>query len=537
MRRLTKWILLASLLAGCLQGRAPAQAPESTYGALLVRMVRMRDGVRLATDVYLPQGEGPWPVVLMRTPYSRRAAGPGLAGLTKDGYAAVIQDVRGRFDSEGEAIAFFDDGWGKHQDGYDTMAWMVKQKWCNGKIGTVGASAMGITQYLLAGTDPPGLACQDIGVGAPSMYHYAVRPGGVYLENLITGWIQLTKFGDKTLEMMRGHVAYDDSWKTVDLIARLREIRGVAPAVHTGGWYDIFSAGTVAGFAAMQAKSGNQWLVMGPWHHSAPTTKVGDFVFPDNAKQVPAIGRGSKWLAHWLKGEQNGIEREPRVNYYVMGACGEPGAPGNEWRTADRWPIPARQDQWYLHQAGRLTAERPGDEKPDTYRHDPKNPVPTIGGNNLLLPSGPKDQREAEKRDDVLSFTSDALDAPLEVTGEVAVRLWVSSTAADAHFMAKLCDVYPDGRSMLVLDGARAVSFRKSFTRPTPIKPGAIYEIAVNLGPTSIIFNKGHRVRVDVASSNSPRFEVCPLAATQTVFHDRQHSGALVLPVLESRAR
>jgi len=537
MRRLTKWILLASLLVVWLQGCAAAQAPERTYGARLVRMVRMRDGVRLATDIYLPQGQGPWPAVFMRTPYSRTAAGPGLAGLTKDGYAVVVQDVRGRFDSEGEAIAFFDDGWGKHQDGYDTMAWLVKQKWCNGKIGTVGGSAMGITQYLLAGTEPRGLVCQNIVVGAPSMYHHAVRPGGVYLENLITGWIEATKFGSETLEMMRGHAAYDDSWKTVDLIARLREIHRVAPAVHTGGWYDIFSAGTVAGFAAMQAKGGNQWLVMGPWTHGAGKTKVGDLQFPENAAKMPPITNPNEWLAHWLKGEHNGIEREPRVNYYVMGACGEPGAPGNEWLTADRWPIPAEARSWYLRADRRLTAESPGDEKASIYRHDPKNPVPTIGGNNLLLPAGPKDQREAEKRDDVLTFTSDPLEAPLEVTGEVVVRLCVSSTASDAHFMAKLCDVYPDGRSMLVLDGARAMSFRESFSHPTPIKPGKIYEIAVNLGPTSIIFNKGHRIRLDVASSNTPRFEVCPRAASQTVFHDKKHLSALVLPVVASRPK
>lgn len=530
MRKLTRWILLAFSLALC----APLCTAQQTA---VTRMVPMRDGVRLATDIYLPEGQGPRPVVLMRTPYNRKAVGPGLGGLAKEGYAVVAQDVRGRFDSQGDPIAFFDDGWGERQDGYDTMAWIVKQWWCSGKVGTVGGSAMGITQYLLAGTQPSGLACQNIYMGAPSLYHHAVRPGGVYLDNMITGWVKATNFGDKSLEMMREHAAYDDSWKTVDLIARLREIGRVAPAVHIGGWYDIFNEGTVAGFAAMQAKSGNQWLVMGPWPHGGAVAKIGELIFPDSAKQMPTIGNMGEWLAHWLKGKANGIERQPRVHYYVMGACGEEGAPGNEWRTANGWPIPARKQAWYLQGGGRLAIEPAGAHGASTFKHDPKNPVPTVGGNNLLLPSGPKDQREVEKREDVLKFTSDPLDAPVEITGEVAVQLWVSTTASDADFMGKLCDVYPDGRSMLVLDAARRMSFRESLRRPRSIEPGRIYRIAIDLGPTSIIFNKGHRLRLDIASSNSPRFEVCPYPATQTLFHDSQHPSALVLPVVERRRR
>jgi hypothetical protein len=536
MRRFTRWLWAALLLAALCAIAAAQQAPPP-YAARLERMVRMRDGVKLATDVYLPDGSGPWPALLIRTPYSRRAIGPPPWSMGDGGYAVVTQDVRGRFDSEGQAIAFFDDGWGQHQDGYDTVAWILKQRWCNGKIGTFGASATGITQYLLAGTDPPGVVCQNIIVGSPSMYQYGARPGGVYLENLFTEWIKATKFGPKTLEMMRDHAAYDDAWATVDLIARLPNIHKIAPAVHVGGWYDIFNAGTVEAFAAMQAKGRNQWLVMGPWGHGVGRTKVGELVFPDNAKQIPAVADMGEWTAHWLKGKDNGIERQPRVQYYVMGAIGEEGAPGNEWRTAPGWPIPATKQRWHLQAGGQLALEAPGAEKPDTYHHDPNNPVPTIGGNNLLIPAGPMDQTKAEQRKDVLTFTSAALGAPLEVTGDVIVRLWVASTATDAHFMAKLCDVYPDGRSMLVLDAARAMSFRESYRHPTPIKPGKVYQITVNLGPTSIIFNKGHRIRLDIASSNSPRFEVCPLAATQTVFHDKNHPSALVFPVVEQRSK
>jgi hypothetical protein len=426
-----------------------------------------------------------------------------------------------------------DDGWGQRQDGYDTMAWLVKQPWCNGKIGTVGGSAMGITQYLLAGTEPPGLVCQNIVVGEPSLYHYGVRLGGVYLDNMITGWIEKTGFGEKTLHMMRDHPCYDEAWATVDLLARLKRIRRVAPAVHVGGWYDIFSGGTVDAFVAMQRKGGNQWLVMGPWSHGVGNNKVGDFEFPENAKGLPRIARGGEWLAHWLKGRNNGIDEEPRVHYYVMGAVGEKGAPGNEWRTAEAWPIPATLQRWYLRAGGLLRPREPGYEPPGQYLHDPKNPVPTIGGNNLLIPSGPKDQREAEQRGDVLKFTSSVLGAPVEVTGNIVVRLWVSSTADDANFMARLCDVYPDGRSMLVVDSATRVSSCDAKGEVKPIQPGKVYKVIVNLGPTSIVFNKGHRIRLDVMSSSAPRFEVCPEAATQTVYHDKKHPSAVVLPVVE----
>lgn len=525
----------AWLLTLCLAMAAVAQADQQVKPQTF--MVEMRDGVKLATDVYLPDGEGPWPVVLARTPYNRAGLAAVAPGHVRAGYALVSQDVRGRFGSEGEAVAFRDDGWGERQDGYDTVMWILKQPWCNGKIGTIGASALALTQYLLAGTEPPGLVCQNFVVGAPSLYHYAARPGGVYLENMINGWVEKTGFSAKTLELMRDHVCYDDTWATLDLLARLKRMRRVAPSVHWGGWYDIFSAGTIDAFAAMQAKGGNQWLIMGPWAHGGSRTKVGELEFPQSAERKLPIEDTSKWLAHWLKGEDNGIEKQPRVQYYVMGACGEKGAPGNEWRSADSWPIPAKMQRWYLRAGWHLAPRPPRDEPPSRYYHDPANPVPTIGGNNLLIPAGPRDQRKAEERGDVLRFTSSVLEKPIEVTGNIVARLWVSSTADDAHFMARLCDVYPDGRSMLVVDGARRVSSCDAQGKVRPIQPGKVYEITVNLGPTSIVFNKGHRIRLDIASSNSPRFEVCPKPATQTVFHDKMRPSAVVLPVVERAAR
>jgi len=499
-------------------------------------MVRMRDGVSLATDVYLPRAEGPFPVVLLRTPYNKEGAANLAGELAKEGYAVVAQDMRGRFASEGKGVPFFDCGWGERQDGLDTVMWILAQPWCNGKIGTVGASALGITQYMLAGAEPPGLVCQHIVVGSPSMFHYAVRPGGVYLQAMVEGWLRDHEWDEDNLSLMRDNPTYGPLWEQVDSLRRLSEVKRVPPAVHVGGWYDIFSQGTIDAFLARQKHSGKQWLVMGPWRHGVGIREVGELVFPENAAEMPEVGRDRYWLAYWLKGEDNGLERQPAVHYYVMGACDEPGAPGNEWRTADAWPVPAQPRRLYLRAEGTLSWEPPGaEEVPDRYQHDPLNPVPTLGGNNLNLPAGPMDQRPIESRPDVIVFTTEPLEEPLEVTGRVAVTLFFSTTARDADFMARLCDVYPDGRSMLVLDAAARASYREGGRELAPVNPGEVYELTVDLWSTSIIFNKGHRLRLVLSSSNSPRFETNPLPAEQTVYHDSRRPSYVVLPVVSGR--
>ncbi len=495
-------------------------------------MVKMRDGVRLATDVYLPRGQGPWPVILACTPYGKEGAGQEAEAWTERGYAVVAQDMRGRFASEGKDLAFFDCGWGERQDGYDTAVWILQQPWCNGKIGTTGASALGVTQHMLAGAEPPGLVCQHLIVAAPSLYQYGVRPGGVYRETMVDGWLMEEGWDEENLRLMRGNRLYNALWQQVDLLARLPAVKKVPPAVHVGGWFDIFSQGTMDAFARRQQHSGKQWLVMGPWPHGVGERQVGELTFPENAAEMPVVARQDYWFAHWLKGEENGLEEQPAVHYYVMGACGEPGAPGNEWRTAASWPPPAREVPLYLRAAGLLSWEPPASEEaPEEYRHDPANPVPTIGGNNLNLPAGPMDQRPIESRPDVLVLTTAPLKEPLEVTGRVRVRPCFSTTAEDADLMARLCDVYPDGRSLLILDAAQRASHRRGDTELEPVVPGEIYELTIDLWSTSIVFNAGHRIRLVISSSNSPRFETNALPATQRIYHDAQHPSCVLLPV------
>ncbi|UCH33417.1 MAG: CocE/NonD family hydrolase [Armatimonadota bacterium] len=500
-------------------------------------MVPMRDGVRLATDVRLPDGSGPWAAVLMRTPYGRSRTAGGL-----EHYAIVCQDVRGRGDSEGCARPFFDDGWGEHQDGFDTVTWILAQPWCNGKIGTLGPSALGITQSLLAGTDPPGVLCQHISVACGSLYHHMAYPGGTFRQALVAGWLEEAAWPADNLGLIFNHPAYDELWRTVDSVACVAQERVTIPAVHIGGWFDIFAQGTIDSFVSRSRVAPNQWMIIGPWAH-AIKREIGEFAFPSNAIELPPLADPEQrplWFDFWLAGKDTGLRGIPRVHYYVMGACDEEGAPGNQWRTADSWPVAAQPTRFFLAPAGELVRQAPTTTSTATYDYDPADPVPTRGGGNLLIPAGPMDQREVEQRPDVLSFTTATLTYPVEVTGQVTVQLWASSSARDTAFTAKLCDVYPDGRSMLLCDGALRAACRESFSELSPIEPGEMYEFNIDVGSTSIIFNQGHRIRVAISSSNYPRFathpnvwgEGAPQVAHQTIYFGGDHPSAVILPIV-----
>jgi predicted acyl esterase len=527
------WVL--PLASGLMLAAEPRQQSE---------MVPMRDGIRLATDVYLPSGTGPWPVILARTPYNKdMGAGIGADGA-KRGYAVVVQDCRGRFASEGENLPFHLD----HRDGPDTMRWIVGQSWCNGRIGTWGGSAGAITQLLLTGRDGPQPVCEHLTVGAPDLYD-AMYPGGVFKAAMIEGWIRGTRFASNALAVWEGHPANDAYWQERSLSSRYAKAE--TAAVHIGGWYDIFAQGTLDSFVGYQTRGGpaargRQKLVMGPWTHGVLQNRAGDLKFPDNAKRPPGdIHDAWKWFDWQLKGQTNGFETAPAVTYYVMGDVTDPKAPGNVWRTADRWPpVPTRPTPWFLRGDRTLKATGPGLQAPSlTYSCNPTNPVPTLGGRELTLPAGGVDQRKIEARPDVLVFTSAPLDEPLEVTGRVRVKLWASSDAPDTDYIVRLCDVYPDGRSINVCDGQRRARFRTSFAKETRLEPGKFHPFEIDLWSTSIIFNRGHSLRVHVTSSSAPgldpnpntgaafRAPGPPQTAHNTIGVDRHHPSQIVLPV------
>lgn len=519
---------------------APATPRIETY------RLRMRDGTHLATDVYLPTTSPPYPVLVVRTPYDKRALKAVGEDGARRGYAMVIQDTRGRYDSEGANLPFEGDGWWENRhDGEDTLQWVARQPWCNGKIGTLGGSALGINQILLAGTGTPYLIAQHITVATPNL-HASLFPGGVLKKALVERWLEQTRHAPEALTHWTRHPEYNTFWRTRDASLRYSKVR--APAVHIGGYYDIFAQGTLDAFVGYQTQSaptarGKQKLLMGPWDHGVLRTKVGDVHFPNADKPPCTFHDAWRWFDHTLKGEPNGVEKEPPVVYYVMGALGEPDAPGNEWRTAQQWPpLSTRPTPLYLHADGGAGFSPPTQEGFRSYTYDPSDPVPTLGGRELNIPAGIKDQRPIESRADVLVFTTEPLKEPLEVIGRVKAVLWVSSDAPDTDFLVRLCDVYPDGRSYNIVEGVLRARYHRSLSRATLLQPNKVYRLEIDLWSTAIVFNRGHRLRVHITSSSVPGYDPNPntgapfRANTQTriaqnrVYLSKRYPSHLILP-------
>ncbi len=538
--RVFGWVF-AALVCGIL---LPAALGAETYEKS-THMVPMRDGVRLATDVFVPKADEAkaFPVVLARTPYNKNGSGKGLADMVRDkGYAVVVQDMRGRFASEGDDhVVFHNDGWAKHRDGEDTFHWLAQQPWCNGNVGTWGGSALGIVQNMQAPVAPDSLKAQCVIVASSDLYQQTIYQGGAFRKSLVEGWLKLAGFSPANLERMLEHPGYDDFWAETNAEPMAPKVR--APAIYHGGWYDIHAQGTINSFVTIHNQGGgnakgNCRLIMGAWAHGP----LSGLKYPANEKP-PKEADPVRFFDYWVRGIDNGVKDDKPVHYYVMGDPETEGAPGNFWRTADNWPPPAEAANYYLHADGTLSAEPPqGDEK-RTFKYDPADPVPTVGGQNLLLPKGPMDQRSVESRGDVLVFSTEPLEKPIEVTGRILARLYVESDRPDTDFTVKLTDVYPDGRSMLVTDGILRCRYRESFERETPMKPGKVYEITVDLWSTSLIFNQGHRIRIAVSSSNHPRFDANPNTgkrshfsetkevATNTVWMSKERPSHVVLPV------
>jgi predicted acyl esterase len=391
--------------------------------------VETDDGTLLATHVYRSFGDGPWPVVLIRTPYDKDSLWEVGLALALLGYAAVIQDTRGRFDSSGVDTVFRDDA----EDGRATLDWITEQEWCNGNIGTFGGSAFAITQYLLApGADAALRSIMPV-VATPDLYHHAFVQGGAVREALAYNWLEdqgsLYMF-DEILD----HRFKDEWWDPVEVIAHSEQV--TAAGLHVGGWFDIFGQGTLNAFTELQHRGGSgaegrQYLVMGPWSHgSLGEREVGELRFPSNAELDP-LDLVVPWFGHTLKGRRNEVENWPAVQVYLMGAADEPEAPGNQWLELDEWPPTARREHLHLDADGRLSEIVAADGELELVI-DPDDPVPSLGGANLhpglevddrVMGDGPHDQRPVEQRADVLTFTTGVLHQPLTVMGPVSATL------------------------------------------------------------------------------------------------------------------
>jgi len=510
-------------------------------------MVEMRDGIHLATDVYLPiRSNTPHGAVLIRTPYDKDKLMPflGMAWALK-GWPTIIQDMRGRFSSEGNDTVFRN----AHVDGPDTLFWIANQSWSNGKIATWGPSALGINQYFMAGANPPNLACQYIQVATPNLYKHGIFQGGELRKNMIEQWLK-SQGSDYLLEEIIEHENYSlDFWTNVSLEDNWQEVN--VPAIHIGGWYDIFQQGTIEGYLGYQhlggsGAQGKSKLIIGPWTHGGGRVQ-GELTYPENAIDTFSMDMFWEMVNQYTMEGPTDYDQRPNVTYYVMGDVDDMDAPGNEWRYAEDWLLPYIEREWYFHADGTMDTSSI-DDSPLSYYYDPTNPVETLGGQNLKLPAGPYDQRPIEDRDDVLVFTSATLEEPYEATGPIKARLCVSSDCYDTDFTVKLTDVYPDGRSMLITDGILRLRNRNGTDHWELATPGEIYEIEVDLWSTSYIWNTGHRIRVAISSSNFPRFLNNPNTADgiyqnetyniafNTLYLDTNHPSCILLPEISSKS-
>jgi uncharacterized protein len=524
----------------------------------------MRDGVKLAADIYQPEADAKFPVLLQRTPYNRAGAAESAAAMAAHGYVVIIQDTRGRFDSQGEFYPFRYES----QDGYDTVEWAAKLPYADGKVGMFGGSYVGATQMLAAMASPPHLVAIQPYVTASEYYDGWTYQNGALMQWFASSWssglavdtlrrkasglqdpkswvTQLPVDSYRMLELppvstlapyFKDWVAHerdDEYWRPWKISDHYGEMN--VKALHSGGWHDIFLKGTIQNYVGMRNASparADQRLRLGPWAHAetSPEGKIGDVTFGKNAV-LDTDGTILRWYDYALKGVRNEYATGAPVRIFVMGE--------NVWRDEREFPLARTRYTNYYLRKGALATDAPGDEAPEAYEYDPANPVPTIGGRlccaNNQLPPGPADQRPNEGRPDVLIFSTPPLARDVEATGWVKATLYASSSAVDTDFTALLADVEPSGYARFLTDG---------IVRTQPIEPGKIYKYSIDLWATSDLFKAGHRIRLYVASSNFPRFNRNlntgePIAgstrivkASQRIYHDAQHPSALVLPVI-----
>jgi len=600
------------------------QGPRVDPGLFVVEknaMVAMRDGVHLATDLYFParngiRADGKFPAIMERTPYNKDGSANSWAlYYVSRGYACIAQDTRGRNASEGIWHMMIDDA----PDGFDTASWIVKQPWSDGGFATIGTSYPGGTQHALAITNPPGLkamvpvdAVANAGyfgmrnggafelrfmnwiftLGAPQGRRAARDPGSravleeagknirQYLENLPLlkdrTPLRLAPEYEDWLVYAMGHGENDSYWKqpgfgVVDQISQYKDI----PVYLVGGWYDSWARQTTMSYLALSGnKKSPQKMILGPWIHGAHTRSANGQVDFGPAAAINGLEFRLRWYDRWLKNIQNGVENDSPVKIFVMGGGSEVKTAegrhmhGGAWRDEKEWPLArTRFTPYYLHADGTLSRERHAEAKSQTsYDFDPRDPVPTIGGNissgTGIMLQGAWDQKCGDhvwncrnalplaSRRDILVFITPPLAEDVEVTGPIDVKLWASSRALDTDFTAKLIDVhppsadFPGGIDMNLEDGILRARFRNSLDRQELMKPGAIYEFTIQLYPTSNIFKAGHRIRLDISSSNFPRFDVNPntgeplnahhrmITATNTIYHDGARPSHVILPII-----
>jgi predicted acyl esterase len=511
-------------------------------------MVPMRDGVRLSAYLYLPEGEGKWPAVFEQryADISGASTRKNAAQLARRGFVVAMVNFRGSQKSEGQYVGYRALAWGEKTDGYDACEWLATQPWSTGKVGTFGSSQGGFAQNFLAVTRPPHLVCQYMVDTGLSLFQEGYRIGGVTRPGRFADFGKNCRVPEDNAALMRewdAHPHYDDYWRAEDCTLHFDEMN--VPCFTIGSWYDFMVQGSVQSFIGRK-KNAPQQLLLGPWLHGRLNkgSKVAEMQYPPNAT-LPEVDHMVRWFDHWLKGIDNGVEKEPAVRYYVMGAVGEPDAPGNVWREAADWPPAATETSFYLQEGGVLKPEIPSATSSGTsYDCDPLKPMEIPG---RAFP-GAADARQVEVQKDVRVWSTEPLAEPMEITGQVFAELWVKSTAKDTDFLVRISDVYPDGRSMLLMDYPLRARYREGFDRETFLVPGEPAKLKWHLGWTSLILNKGHCLRVTLTSTGAPLYEPnnqtggsqtmdwlkAAMPATHTILHEKEHASRVLLPVMKN---
>jgi len=556
-RSLLTWLCVTLCLTCAISSAQPANGQDELDLPGVSeqhQMIPMRDGKSLSAYLYFPVGDGPWPVVFEQRYASVRGKSTRLAAakLARAGYVVALVNFRGTQLSEGHYVGYRALQWGELQDGYDTCEWLGTQKWSTGKVGTFGSSQGGYAQNYLAVTQPPHLVCQHMTDTGLSLFQEGYRIGGTTRPERFKGMDAVCRDPADNRRLMAEwfqHPNYDEYWQAEDCTLHFDKMS--VPCFTTGSWYDFMNQGSITSFQGRQHHGGQnsrdkQQLVIGPWLHGRLNKghKVGELTYPENAAW-PAEDYMVKWFDHFLKGKDNGVDTEPNVRYYVMGAVGEPDSPGNEWRAADDFPPAADEVSFYLQQDGELKTETPASPNSSTgYESDPRNPMQIPG---RAFP-GARDARPFEQQSQVLTFTTEPLTEPIEWTGRAQAELFVSSTARDTDFIVRISDVYPDGRSILIVGYPLRARYREGFDHEALLKPGEVYKLAFPVGWLSQIFNKGHRIRVTVASTGAPFYEPNPqtgkpltiefpddaVKATNTLHHSATHASRIIAPVVKS---
>jgi len=567
---------------------AVASLPAHPPGGIIVernRVAKMRDGLELNADVYRPADPGKYPVLLTRTPYDKAGENGFGVEAAQQGYVLIAQDVRGRFSSPGEFYTFKNEG----ADGYDTIEWAAALPYSDGRVVMYSGSYVGATQWLPAILHPPHLVAIAPTVTA-SNYH----DGWAYMGGALEQWFDESWASGLAIDTLKrkstptaalkemiqtlpvenyvpvapaaantlapyfkdwvDHPAYDDYWKQWSIEDHHGDVR--VPAFNIGGWYDIFLRGTLRNYVGMVKNGGTpearqgQHLLIGPWYHGPFGSKTGDVDFGPSAA-MDTHAAVLRWYDFLLKHADNEYASQKPVKIFVMGK--------NVWREEEAWPLErAQSTHFYFHSAGHANSEKgdgglstaasPASETHDSFTYDPANPVPTRGGGlccpNDVLASGAFDQGTIEDRQDVLVYSTPALEKDTEVTGPISVDLYIKSSAVDTDFTAKLVDVGPDGFARNLIDGIRRARYRDSAEKAEMMKPGEVYRLNIDLAGTSNVFLAGHRIRVEISSSNFPRFNrnlntaedpghgTKWVTATNAVLHDAQHPSCVILPIV-----